>query len=436
MNFLEGREKIAFLRKKLNISTEELATENLTKDYLQLLESGNSIISKDVSKLLICRFKQIALEKELNLDIELDENFFLRTKQEEAKRYCVNHLNTNSSIDELEILLTIAKEYNLDFIKAQIYTKIGDYYFDINNYNTSLENYFTSLNLLNSINSDTISFSTYIYKKIGSCYYSLLDYYNAISYFSKCKSIAEKINQTSLTNTCIYNLSLCYMNIKEYDKSIELSKIFINSLDNDPDSDLMPNYYIYSKSVQASCYALKGSISDAIEILESICSSDKPIDSKVLAHIYTNLSSFYTEDNQLDKATLYSKKAQDIRSKIDIEKLPHTLIEKASIYMKKGLYNNALSILNKVVIKSKESNNNYCLMNAYELLKEIYINLNDYKRIEEVIQNIIGLASCTNNHILSMKSYNELLRLYSNYNNFKTALEYNSKMDFVLKTIT
>ena len=436
MNFLEGREKIAFLRKKLNISTEELATENLTKDYLQLLESGNSIISKDVSKLLICRFKQIALEKELNLDIELDENFFLRTKQEEAKRYCVNHLNTNSSIDELEILLTIAKEYNLDFIKAQIYTKIGDYYFDINNYNTSLENYFTSLNLLNSINSDTTSFSTYIYKKIGSCYYSLLDYYNAISYFSKCKSIAEKINQINLINTCIYNLSLSYMKIEEYDKSIELSKIFINNLDNDPNSDLMPNYYIYAKSLQASCYALKGSINDAIKILECICSSGKPIDSKVLAHVYTNLSSLYIKNNQLDKATLYSKKAQDIRSKVDVEKLPHTLIEKASIYIKKELYDKALLILNSVVIKSKDNNDNDCLIKAYELLKEIYIKLNDYKKIEEVIQNIIGLASCTNNHILSMKSYNELLNLYSNYNNFKKALEYNSKMDFVLKTIT
>lgn len=432
MNFLEGREKIAFLRKKLNISTEELATENLTKDYLQLLESGNSIISKDVSKLLICRFKQIALEKELNLDIELDENFFLRTKEEEATKYCYRHLNTTSSLDELNTLLNISNEYNLDSLKIKIYIKMADINIDNNNYEIALNTCFIALKLLKNSNSDDYSLYPYLYKNIGRCNYYLLDYHSAIIFFNKAKDKAKELNLSDILNKSIYNLAICYMNIKQYDISIETMQLFMDTFNKQNLTTEDYNSYIYAKSLQISCYALKGNIAYAIHSLENLIEDTTNIENKVLAHLYTNLASLYSENNQLDKATTFYEAAQKIRAKIDTKNLAHTLIENASFYIKKDLNEEALRMLSQGIAYAKENNDTKYLVKGYDLTKSIYIKLDLDEKAEETLKNIL---KNTNDTVITIKAYNDLIKLYAKHNNFEKVLEYTSKMDFALKHI-
>lgn len=423
MHFLNGSEKILYLRKKARITQEDLATTNLSRGYIGLMENGRRNITEEASKVLTMQFKKVLAEKNYNLDI--DDRYFLRTREEEAEKYCKEKLeNDKITLEELDIIKDIAEEYNLDTYMSKAFMLIGDIYYNKNEYETAFENYFYSLDLISSDNKQNNIEKANIYNKLGVCKYKLLNYHEAIIYYNKAKDKSKEVKDEKIYYYAIYNLSICYKNIEKYEKAINEAQIFINQYWKSENSEDINNV-IYAKGIQVSCYEAKGYIDYAINIIEDIISNNKSLDKKVLGHLYNNLAYLYFKNKKTEEAIFYYSEAQNIRFKHDRMLLGHTLIEKAQVYLDLNLYNEAIILLQLGIEYSHIYNDKQYAIEGYKFMKNIYKNLGVRNREKDIIKKIINLLE---NKILKIKYYNELSELCFKDEDYKNVQFCNTKI--------
>lgn len=423
MQFLTGSEKIKNLRKKFKMTQDDFASENFTRGYLGLLENGRRNITEDAAKIITERFREKA--KELGVDIEIDDRYFLRTIEEEAEKYCVDKLATDLTYEELEDIIKIGEQYNLQNAKAEAYKVVGDKNYYENRYLEAYKNFFYSLDSLT--NSEDLKERCYLYNKLGACKYALLEYEEAVLYFSKAIINSEIIKETFIHSSALYNSALCYRRLSKFDEALEYIEAFLNHYDK---SEGLQDY-IYASAFRANCYEDKGEIDSAIKIYKELILMIN--NDKVLAYLYNNMGSLLVKNGNLSEALDYYNKSQQIRTKIDKKNLSHTLIEKASIYITKELYDEALLIVSLGLENAIEYNDYEYTLRAYEEMEKIYTKLKNMSKVKEVIKEMLVFLDKTDNKLMKISYYNKLQKLYFESKEYGEAYECQKKIQKILK---
>lgn len=408
VEFISGNEKIRLLRKQLKMTQQEFQDSHFTRGYLGLLENGRRNITLQASKIIAEKFMKKA--RELNIELELEEDYFSRSIKEDARIYCERALEDNLYIDELDEIMNIGKKYELNKIEAKGYRKKGDIYFGENQYLEAYKNYFYSMDILRYEGAKAEI--CYIYNKLGCCKSLLLDYEEAIVYFNKAIYNAELFKEDQILMYASYNMAIACSCINKFQEAIDIIDEFANKFQ-------IEKYfinYVYANILKANCYEGLNKIEKAITILKDLINIiDEKSDEesiKLLGLIYNNLGSLYTRDEHLSKALDYYNKSQHIRSKFDNKNVSHTLIEKANIYINKELYDEAIMIIELGIEKANEYNDYEYIFKGYELLEKIYYKLDMKEELEKVIEAAVSILDKTNNLELKMKYYTKMQELY------------------------
>ncbi|WP_346921091.1 helix-turn-helix transcriptional regulator [Clostridium sp. UBA7339] len=408
VEFISGNKKIKLLRKQLRMTQQEFQDSHFTRGYLGLLENGRRNITLQASKIITEKFMKKA--KELNIELELEEDYFSRSVEEDAKLYCEKILKNDLSMDELNEIMNIGEEYNLNSIEAKVYRRKGDLYFGENQYLEAYKNYFYSMDILRGeeLNSEIC----YVYNRLGYCKFLLLDYEEAIVYFNKAIYNAEMFKDEKVLRYATYNLSVAYSCINKFQEAIDIINKFIHRID----MEKRFLNYVYVNILKANCYEGLNEIDNAItilqELIEIVKEENDEESTKILGLIYNNLGSLYRREEKLSKALDYYNKSQQIRNKVDNKNVSHTLIEKANIYVNKKLYDEAIMIIELGIEKANEYNDYEYIFKGYELLEKIYCELNMKEELEKIIEAAIGVLKNTNNSDLKIKYYTKLQELY------------------------
>ncbi len=408
MEFISGNKKIKLLRKQLRMTQQEFQDSHFTRGYLGLLENGRRNITLQASKIIAEKFMKKA--KELNIELELEEDYFSRSVEEDANLYCEKVLKNDLSMDELNEIMNIGKKYNLNSIKAKVYRRKGDLYFEGNQYLEAYKSYFYSMDILRG--EELVTEICYVYNRLGYCKFLLLDYEEAIVYFNKAIYNAEMFKDEKVLMYSTYNLSVAYSCINKFHEAIDIINKFIHRIDMDKGF----LNYVYVNILKANCYEGLDEMDNAITILQDLIEIVKEENdeesTRLLGLIYNNLGSLYRREERLSKALDYYNKSQQIRNKVDNKNVSHTLIEKANIYVSKKLYDEAIMIIELGIEKANEYNDYEYIFKGYELLEKIYCELNMREELEKVIEAAIGVLKNTNNLDLKIKYYTKLQELY------------------------
>lgn len=164
--YLDNR--IKYFRKMLNITQRDLAMDTISIQQIKYLETNKRNLTMKTAKILSNNFKKIAKEKNINLEVTVEE--LLKSSKELARNLCEKELNKLSDIDE-EQFISICEEYEIsDILKIYFKDKAEDYEKQLK-YEQAIKYYLKSMEIKCSEKNSILH--AYIKNKLGRCNYLL-----------------------------------------------------------------------------------------------------------------------------------------------------------------------------------------------------------------------------------------------------------------------
>lgn len=416
MKFLTPGEKIKETRKYLKMKQQDLQDKDLSRGLISMIEIGQRTLNKDIATKITIKFRQRA--KELGIKLELDEQYLLRSPNEDAELYCLRKLEGVTSHDIIQDILEITSKFNLLNIRAMAYSKLGDYYFNNADYEEAFITYNTSISIYKDINqNESVS---YLYRQIGLCKAITLQYTDALSYFKISEQHALLYKDIKTRKLSLYSLAKCYKKLNKIDLALEHIDIFLSICDKDEDF----TYYIYTNILKANCYEIYKEFDTVIDMYNSLINEFSDNKNHFLGYIYNNLGIAYLNKCNFDESAKYFEMAEKISNAVDKSILSQTLIEKSNLFVKQGFYNDAINSIQLGLIHAENHKNFEDLLKGNYMLADIYEQLNDNSNLKKVYLTIATLLNNLNNINDLISIYNKLSIIYLDENNILKAREY------------
>ncbi|GKU26720.1 helix-turn-helix domain-containing protein [Clostridium folliculivorans] len=386
MDFYNPNEKIRLIRKQLGINQSLLEDVNMTRAFISMMESGKRRISRRSSELLARKFNSIA--KEMSININLDDEYFYRVPEEDARFYCENELSKDKiSHEELNEIIEVAKTYQLRDILINIYKANGERYFAEADYMNAFTNFSNSLGKCKEINENSLQ--PYIYNAMGVCKIRRNEDEEAVFYFSQALWYAKEQENDLYFIKASYNLALGYSKIKEYEKCLEVIENNIVGKDIDEESEDL----LKARILKANTYLRIGKKEEVLREYLIIINTLKETDIDTLSMIYNNIAEYHYKNEQFEESLKYIDRAQKLRSR---ESISIVLDTKGKIFLKQGLYNESIMILELAVSFAEEYKQFAVLFEIYKDLIKVYEFINDLERIKEAAQMLLDTLDKNN----------------------------------------
>jgi len=416
MIFLTTAEKLKSTRKYLKMKQEDLTDENITRGLISMIEIGKRDMSNNVAVKLVEKFKKRA--KELDIILEIDNDFLLRSPSEDAELYCLKKLKEVTTNTDILEIIEISKKFDLLNIKAIAYSELGEYYFNNKNYNEAFLNYNNSIDIFKSISQNEKI--PYIYLKIGLCQALLLNYSEALSFFNLSEQYAKIYKDKTILKRTIYNSAKCYVALKKIDIALKYIETFLTFCNKKEDYIS----YINANILKANCYETISNFNTAIQIYHNLLNENIDSNNASLGYIYNNLGLAYLNKNDFSNSLKYFNKAEKFRINTDTVNLSHTLIEKSGVFTKQALYRNAIELIESGLdLANSNSDYEYLIKGNYELIR-IYESTNDYLSLKRAYLNTIDLLTNLGKSIELVSIYSKLIIIYLDENNVEEAKKY------------
>lgn len=417
MIFLTTGEKVRSLRKKLGMRQQELEDANITRAFISMIETGKRGLSRETAKALAEKINSKAVK--LGLKISIDEEFFLRTPEEDAELYCSEKLNNDPTNDEIDVILDICKRYNLIKTQARSYMVLGDYAFEVEDYKKAFINYMMSLDLYKD--TDDKSALAYLYNTLGVCKWSGGVYYEALALFERANYYSVFLNDVKLEKYSLYNIARTYKALNKYEDALVYADKFL-SLCNKADEN---KGFIAANILKAGCYIEKGIKEKAVFIYTELLKEFQSTNDESLWKVYNDLGVIYAEENNYHRSKEYFTKAEKIGVEKNRKNLSFTFIERASVCIKQGGYEEALNFANKGLKLAVELNDTDTIVKAYYQLEEIYRSLEDFNNMKNTYIKLLDIIKDKENYKQdSFKIYNKLALLYLEQNDIEMCKKY------------
>ena len=413
MIFLTTAEKLKSTRKYLKMKQEDLADENITRGLISMIEIGKRDMSNNVASKLVEKFKKRA--KELNILLDIDAGFLLRSPREDAELYCLNKFKEVDSNTDIIKILEIAKKYDLCNIIANAYSELGEYYFNNKNYEEAFFSYNNSIDILKDIKQNEKI--AYLYLKMGLCKGILLNFTAALSFFNLSEQYAKLYNDKTILKRALYNSAKCFVNLNKVDTALRYIEILL-SLYNKKDDYTS---YINANILKANCYEAIDEFDTAIEIYATQLNENIDPNNPSLGTVYNNLGLAYLNKWDFNNSLKYFNKAEQFRTNIDSGNLSHTLIEKSMVFINQFQYDKAIVLIESGLrLAASNADYEYLIKGNYELLR-IYENTTDYSNFKKVCLDTITLLTKLNKSNELISVYTKLAIVHLNENNVEEA---------------
>lgn len=416
MKFLTPGEKLKSTRKYLKMKQKDLVYENITRGLISMIEIEQRELSNNVASKLVEKFKERA--KELDMLLEIDANFLLRSPSEDAELYCLKKFKEVTKENDIIEILEIANKFDLLAIKAIAYSELGDYHFNNKNYSEAFFDYNNSIDLFKNIKQNEKI--PHLYLKIGLCKAILLNYAEALSFFNISEQYAKTYNDQTTLKRALYNSAKCYVALNNEETALKNIEMFLTLFNKHEEY----TSYINANILKANCYEVMRNFNVAVNIYTDLLNENIDSSNPALGYIYNNLGLAYLNKDDFNNSLKYFNKAEQFRINIDSSNLSHTLIEKSDLFIKQGLYKDAIALIESG-LKLAESyiDYEYLIKGNYKLI-DIYETLNDSSNLKKICSNIIVLLNPLNKYSELISIYTKLSIIYLDENNVNEAKKY------------
>lgn len=416
MDFLTIGEKIRRLRQQLNIEQDTLTQIGVSRNFISMLENNKRELTQSRALQITELLRKIAKEKKINIDIT--DDYLMLTPIQEAINYCLSSLDDVKVRVEADAIYEIIKSYNLDSVKPKYYLTLADIFFEEKNYTDAFIYYLDALDSYKGINNYLKT--PYIYNRLGRCRDLKLDYSEGLSYFIKAYETSIHYNDEKIKKISLYNIAWCSYNLNKLEDSLE----YINHYLEICNIDNSFNDYVRAIILKASCYVKKEDTQAAVKLYSDTIKLFKDLSDPMLGYIYNNIGEISMNLQMTDHALEYFEKAKSLREKYDIERISHTLICKARLYIQINDYNEALLQVVQAIAYSKSFKDNEYLFKGYTILETIYNHSKNYKKLMHLYYDMLSIINDGSNKELVMKIHAKLSIIDIKSNNIDKCIDH------------
>ncbi len=392
---LTAGQKLKNMRKKYGLSQKQIAGNDMTREFVSLVETNKSKLSKSSAENLLKNIKMILAKNGIEFSVSLDYLFETIDEQKEKilnqcnldlKEFNISNYNENKFkylVEEVEVFLiengisfeykiTLYKEIvhiffkNYDYSNAEIYLlKATSDATEVGNYQEVLELILDRIRLYAQSNNSKqeeilIRYAVEYYHEhniddheiLKKLYFNAATVYSNLNKFDKCIDYIDLLTKNSFQFSEIENLEI---------KNLYSNNLFINKQ--------------YDKAEKIS-----------LEILDIAIRNSY---TDVVSKIYINLADIYTNLEKYEKAKKYLEKSVNLKH-------DYKYISKIDIYysqLKLNIRcNNRLTIVDKnfnnLINSCKIENDSMVMCSAYKLMSDYYIKLNKDELLNSLILNL------------------------------------------------
>ena len=376
-------EKLTYIRQILNITQKELAGENLTREFISMIEGAKRNMSRDVAVTIMKNAINYAKDKGIPLD--LDEEFIARTEEEDLCKLCDELQNTMETMDFCNEIMDYAEKNNFPWAKIIATKKIGNIFFINKEVDKAYEKYISCLNMIDRLNSNKLKEN--IYNSIGNVKLKRMQYEEALIYYKEALSYCYINQKFTIKNIINYNIASVYHNLGDFNKSLQIIEEMLKE-------DLEKPLIIKCIILKASNYRKLHLLQEALNIYKELL-NDGFISNEFKGMIYNNMALSYMDNKDYENSNKYFDLAL-VSAKFNPDTIYKTTINRGHMYIKCGQYEKAKKVLNEGMTFSK-AEEDY----EYEMkyLKELYSLAQAEKNSEEMIkiaEKILKLARKNN----------------------------------------
>ncbi|MDD3223214.1 MAG: helix-turn-helix transcriptional regulator [Clostridium sp.] len=424
MRFYNGADKIKSLRKQLGLNQGDLEDEHISRGLISMIETNRREITYTVASRLADKFNEKA--EKLGLTLNITEEYLTRTEKEEAEIYCLSKLKNNDLTQEqFHDIFEIDEKYNLPQVKAKAYVDLGDINLKNKNYDDACIDYDKSIKLYKSLYLNREL--AYIYFQIGKVHFISFHYESALVYFNLSQNYAFVYDDKETYKMCLDKVSTSYLRTGK----IQLALDTVNKLLSFIKENKKDKYYLLALNTKAICYGELKEYDKANDIYKGLINLylDENKHGISLGYIYTNLGVNYCYLNNFEESLRYFEMGENIRMKIDKPRVCHTIFEKANVYVKQNFYDKAIETLKESLKYANEYDQLDYLLRGHNMLKDIYIKLNDDEKLENECFELIKLLKITDDKVNLKVIYDKLVFLYLKQGKSELVTKYISLSD-------
>lgn len=415
INLMTNQEKLIFIRKLLNARQKDLARNNITREFISMVESGKRNMSRDVAIDIMRNAIEFAKEKEVELNY--DEEFIARTKEEDLCVLCEKLPDIKESFEKCDYIVNFGKEQGMSWTEVYATKKKGNIYVVNHEYDKAEAAYRKCLNLIDSIGSNKLKHE--IYNNLGLIKDRCLKYYDAVMYYQEALKYCYINNDFIKKDRITYNIGLTYYNIGNYEKSMDTLQLLMD------DKCEQTSYYYKGNMIQGVIlYKLKRT-SEALKTLLNLVES-RNLDNSFLIRAYNNIALCYIDKKEYKKAEEFFDKA--IETAKETDRVKHEMLgDKGNFYFELKKYEEAKIALNESIKISEEIGSYKYQLEGLKILYEISNEENNEKEMEEILLKLLSVANNTSSKdevIWAMKRLLDLAVKQKDINKIKIFNDY------------
>ncbi|WP_143750467.1 tetratricopeptide repeat protein [Clostridium cadaveris] len=415
INLMTNQEKLIFIRKLLNARQKDLARNNITREFISMVESGKRNMSRDVAIDIMRNAIEFAKEKEVELNY--DEEFIARTKEEDLCVLCEKLPDIKESFEKCDYIVNFGKEQGMSWTEVYATKKKGNIYVVNHEYDKAEVAYRKCLNLIDSIGSNKLKHE--IYNNLGLIKDRCLKYYDAVMYYQEALKYCYINNDFIKKDRITYNIGLTYYNIGNYEKSMDTLQLLMD------DKCEKTSYYYKGNMIQGVIlYKLKRT-SEALKTLLNLVES-RNLDNSFLIRAYNNIALCYIDKKEYKKAEEFFDKA--IETAKETDRVKHEILgDKGNFYFELKKYEEAKIALNESIKISEEIGSYKYQLEGLKILYEISNEENNEKEMEEILLKLLSVANNTSSKdevIWAMKRLLDLAVKQKDINKIKIFNDY------------
>ncbi|WP_238883563.1 helix-turn-helix domain-containing protein [Clostridium sp. YIM B02551] len=431
--------KLKELREKLGIKQHELAGNQITRNLISMMENDKASITEPTAKILseninhICKNKKIdfnvlpdffedTVEKQLEL---VFQEFILKITNEESDFIKENYEQYILKMEDLLI------RFNDKFKKYSLYKLLGDKYYESNDYEAAYTYYIKAYENSYSL----LSKEEYcrLLLTLSNCCIRLKRYDESI--YNNNLAIANKDSiSKELAYNIMFNSLLSYKNMNNREKVLSELSVLEKNFSDEINKSIKRKFECMT--IHGNCLRELNKFNEAIKKYKQLLDL---LDLNALEFqmvTLCNLLETYININDRKNIKMYLNKSLGLMKRY--EELSHRPYSEYIYYdigiaaRRAGDDDIAIKYLDKGIKYSRVSKNDQILLNSFEELLEVYINMEITEEIDELKNQFLEVMSLD---LLNLECI-LTLKFIKYYNSIKDFDTINQITEFVLSLKT
>lgn len=397
MEILSPGKKIKKIRKELKINQREITGGEITRELISIIENDKSTLTEPVAKIITDNINRICKERKINFNLKVE--YLLEDVQAQvnniADKYieflCKNEENISEDftkkVEEIEVFF---RKYDAPEKKMIIYEKIGDILRGEKEYSKSYIYYIKALENHKGLDRDVRVVS--VLQKLGGVCINLGNDNESLNFNSLALKYDDIITEELMYNL-LYNNTLAYMHINNYDKALHEIEHIQNTF------KVLNKENIFEINIlKANCLRYKKFYNEVLELnVHMLSTLDKNKDIEKLILVTGNILDIYTVLKDLKNVRIYIDKLVYLLDSYDEVResfhCPNAYNQLGISYELIGNIELSIEAYKKSIELSKYQRNKRILIKSLDKLLDVLIKERNLEEINKYKNELIEIIS-------------------------------------------